>query len=314
MTQTVIENIRMRSKEIKKRIKSKITTGLVVQGGAMRGIYSMAALMPLEECGLREAFDHIIGSSAGAINGTYLLSGQAKDGVCAYLDDISNKNFINFARLQKIVDIDFLVDEVVKKKKALKVNRVRNAYTTMHIILTDYLTGEAAVVTNKDRKVDLIEAIRATSAIPILYNKVVMVKGRGYIDGGLIDGIPLLRAIELGCTDIIVVITRQPNFRRQRPNLFMRLIEKPFLWKYPKATKKLVLSENKLFNRTMDLIENPSNISNGVRISVIYPSEPNKLVSRTTSNRDKLLACALMARNDTRKLLNLKPLNDNPFT
>ena len=84
----------------------------------MRGTYSMGALMALEEAGLGKAFDHVVGSSAGAINGAYLLAEQAKLAVTVYLDDISNKKFVDFWRLSKVVDIDYLVDEVLSVRKA----------------------------------------------------------------------------------------------------------------------------------------------------------------------------------------------------
>lgn len=313
MESLLAENIKLRNREIQKGIKSGIITGLVVQGGGMRGTYSMAALMALEEGGLGGAFDHVVGSSAGAINGAYLLAEQATLAVTVYLDDISNKKFVDFFRLQKIVDIDYLVDGVLKKHKALNIKKVMGSFSTLHIVLTDYLTGEPTTVTNRDNKLDLMEAIRATAAMPILYNKVVQVNGRGYVDGGVTDGVPLLRAIELGCTDILVVLTRDPSFRRQRPNFLLRLMEKPFLRNYPAKTKEIILSEDKLFNRTMEIIQNPNKLDHPVRISAIFPSDLKKMVSRTTNNREELLACALMARNDTRRVLGLEPLNNDPF-
>jgi len=309
----VAENIKLRNTEIKAGRTSKIMTGLVVQGGGMRGIYSMSALMAIEECGLGGAFDNVVGSSAGAINCAYLLAEQAKIAVTVYLDDISNKSFINIIRLSKIVDIDFLVDGVLKKKKSLDLEKVKNSTSKLHIILTDYLSGKSTLITNRDTGIDLMEAIRATAAMPILYNKIIQVGGRGYIDGGVTDAVPVLRAIELGCTDILVILTREPSFRRQRQNWIMRLIELPFLRNYPQATKDAILSEDKLFNETMELIENPSQLDKSIRISIVYPSDMNKMVSRTMSDRNKLLDCALMARNDTRRVLGLEPLNDNPF-
>ena len=313
MSDVFLENLSRRDSEIKAGVRSNIKTGLVVQGGGMRGVYSMGALVPFEELGLRHAFDHIIGSSAGAVNAIYLISGQAIDGTMAYIYDISNKKFINPFRLKKVVNIDFLVDEVVKNKKAIKSEEAKNAFTTVHIVLTDFLTGKPFVVTNKDKDLDLAEAIRATAAMPILYNKVVEINGRGYIDGGLTDGIPLLRAIELGCTDILVVLTRKPSFRRKAPNKLMRLIESLFLKDYPEPTKKLVLSEDNGFNKTMEILEDPTKYYPNIRISVVFPSDLKIMVSRTTNNQKKLIQCALMARNDTRKILGLKPVFDNPF-
>lgn len=313
MNDQIAKNIRLRKEEITSNVTSHIKTGLVVQGGGMRGIYSMAALMALEECNLGESFDHVVGSSAGAINGAYLLAQQAKLAVTVYLDDISNKNFVNFFRLKKIVDIDFLVDGVLKKHKALDIKKVKNSRSTLHIILTHYLTAQAHVVTNKDPELDIMEALRATAAMPILYNRVVQVKGNGFIDGGVVDAVPLKRAIDLGCTDILVVLTREPSFRRKRPNLLMRLIEHVFLRKYPKVMKEKVLAEDNLFNETMEIIEGETYLNKGIRIGVVYPSDLGKMVSRTTNDKNLLLECALMARNDIRKFLCLEPLNNNPF-
>ncbi|HEX4774044.1 MAG TPA: patatin-like phospholipase family protein [Candidatus Saccharimonadales bacterium] len=54
--------------------KDKRSFGLVVQGGGMRGVYSCAALTTLLEYGFESTFEHVIGSSAGALNGAYFLS------------------------------------------------------------------------------------------------------------------------------------------------------------------------------------------------------------------------------------------------
>lgn len=313
MINIIIENLKKRNDEIKKGVLSELKTGLVVQGGAMRGIYSMGVLMGLEEMGFACAFDHIVGSSAGAINGAYFLAQQSKIAVSIYLDDLSDKRFINFARLKKIVDIDYMVDDVVKKHKLLNVDKVRNSYTTLHTALTDYQTAQSVFFTNKDEKVDIFEAIRATSAMPILYNKKVRINGSDYIDGGLVDGIPLFKAIELGCTDIIVVLTRKPDFRRKAPNILIRLLEEPFLRRYPSILKKRIVSEDKFFNKTLEYIETHNNKDSELRIMTIYPSDFNQLASRTTKKRNALLICALMGRNDIRRSLGYKELMNNPF-
>lgn len=313
MTHACIDNIRARGREIEAGVRSNMVTGLVVQGGGMRGVYSMAALMALEECGLGRAFDHVIGSSAGAINGAYFLAQQAKLAVGVYLDDLSNARFINFRRPRRVVDIDFLVDRVLKERKALDVPKVRASASTLHIVLTDVETAKPVVVTNKDEEVDMMEAIRSTAAMPVLYNKVVELNGRGFIDGGVTDSLPLLRAIDLGCTDILVVLTRDPRYRYRRQNVLMRLLLMPFLKRYPTATRKAILSENTSFNSTMDMIAGSGGGGEAPRIAVVHPTDLSKMVTRTCRNRDELLACALAARDDTRRVLGLGPLHDKPF-
>jgi len=313
MNENVIKNLKKRNEEIKNGKSSNIVTGLVVQGGAMRGIYSMAVLMGLEEMGFSNAFDHIVGSSAGAINSAYFLAEQSTVAVSIYLDDLSDNRFIDFRRLKKIVDIDYMVDDVVKKTKLLNAVKVRKAFTKLHTALTDYQTGESFFITNKDENVDIYEAIRATAAMPILYNRKVQIKDRYYVDGGIADGTPLFKAIDLGCTDLIVVLTRKPNFRRKAPNLIMRILEEPFLKEFPIKLRKKITSEDKYFNKTMEYIELHEKKNSQVRILTIFPSNLNKLVSRTTKSRIKLLSCALMGRNDVRRSFGELELNDNPY-
>lgn len=289
-----------------------VISGLVVQGGGMRGIYSMAALFGLEEAGYTDSFNHVVGSSAGAINAAYFLAGQARVAVSVYLDDISNRNFVDLTRIRRIVDIDFLI-EILTSKKTLDVQRVRDSRSLLTVVLTDFVTGKAYPVTNKDIDVDLMEALRATAALPILYNKVVKIRERGYIDGGVVEGVPLVRALELGCTDTIVILTREPSFRRRRPHVLMRLLERPYLSGYSEAMRQVLLGEDVGFNRTMDLIQNGGSSPDVARIAVVYPSDMQKLVSRTTNDRKALLECALMGRNDMRLALGLEPARDNPF-
>lgn len=273
----------------------------------------MAALMALEEAGLSDAFDHVIGSSAGAINGAYFLAQQAKLAVTVYLDDISNKRFINFLRLKKTVDIDYLIDEVLKRHKALDVEKVRAARSLLHIILTDYEACQPFTVTNRDIHVDLMEALRATAAMPLLYNRSIQIGGRHYIDGGVSDLLPLHKAIELGCTDILVVLTCPPGFRRWRLRGATRLLIGALMRTHPRQMKAALLSEDARFNRAMDWIEDPKTAPRGARIAAVFPSNVGKMVSRVTANRRLLLACALMARNDARVALKLPPKMDDPW-
>lgn len=300
-----------RGVEISQNKTSDRKTALVVQGGGMRGIYSMAALMAIEDMGLYNSFDKVYGSSAGALNGAYFLAGQSKTGVSVYLDDISNKKFIDFLRLQKIVDIDYLVDEVIKSRKRLNVDKLFESSSELQMILFNYYTANSEVFTNRQSNYDFLEAIRATAALPILYNRNVKVRDQYYIDGGIEDGVPLFRAIEDGCTDIIVILTRPTSFRRNALSLFMHRIQNYLMRNYPVKTKNKILNSTELFNNTMDYIENPR--SNNIDLHIIAPSNMKKMVSRTTSNRNDLLDCALMGINDARSLFDFEMISKNPF-
>jgi len=87
--------------------------GLVVEGGGMRGVVSGGALIAMERVGLTSVFDEVYGESAGAINACYFLAGNAAFGGRIYLEDLTSFRFINPLRRGKILDVDFLIDEVM---------------------------------------------------------------------------------------------------------------------------------------------------------------------------------------------------------
>ncbi|MEC4670033.1 MAG: patatin-like phospholipase family protein, partial [Nitrospirota bacterium] len=143
----------------------------------------MGALAALEEMGFGQCFDHVAGSSAGALNGAYFITGQAGYGVETYIKYLSQRNFVNPLRFKKMVDIDYLVDHIGKKVRPLDIKKLTSATTMLHIALTDFSHGKTCYVTNRTPGIDLWEAFRASAAMPILYNKPVKVGDGLYVDG-----------------------------------------------------------------------------------------------------------------------------------
>ena len=302
--------------------KHNIPTALVVQGGGMRGVYSMGALAYLEEVGLSRAFDLIIGSSAGAINGAYLLSGQAKDAVRVYIDYLSRRSFINFFRIRKIVNIDWLVDVALKENTPLDINSIKESSSTLQVILTNAKTGEPEVISNRDdNEFDFYEAIRATAALPGLYNKKITIHGNDYVDGGLADALPIKRAIEFGSQTSLVVVTREKNFRYKPVSKKINTIVDAALVQQTKPTarllnfiveyalldqthviKRMVFNNNKQYIDAMEMLESRFG---DYGLFGVWPSNMQKMVSRTTSNKALLEACAEMGKEDMRNALNL---------
>jgi len=189
------------------------TIGLVVQGGGMRGVYSMGALAALAEMGFHQCFDHLAGSSAGALNGAYFITGQASYGVETYIHYLSKKSFVNPFRFKKMVDIDYLVDHIGKKARPLHLAKLRSAHTTLHISLTESSHAHTHYVTNRTPNIDIWEAFRATAAMPLLYNKSVKVGDGLYVDGSLTARLPIRRVVEHGCRYIVVILTMPHSHR-----------------------------------------------------------------------------------------------------
>lgn len=261
----------------------------------------MAALAALENAGLRDSFDLAVGSSAGAINAAYFLAGQAEEAVRLYIDYLSNRNFINIARIWKIVDIDYMVDDALKRHLPLDIEVLRKSPVLLHVILTDAETTQPAVVTNRDEKYDFYEVIRATAALPSLYNKKVTVGSATYIDGGIADAIPLANALEIDPELVLAVVTRQPGYRRTGHGTAYRFVARLLARGQSEAVKGLMGKADDTFNTAMKTLEDGH--ADDSRIVTVFPSDASRLVGRTTFDRAKLQECADMGRKDMTEAL-----------
>ena len=303
MPESAVSSLELRRRQIADGIAGDAVTGLVVQGGGMRGVYSAGVIAALGEAGLCGAFDHVVGASAGGIVGTYFAAGQPELPERAYLDDLSTRRFIDPFRPWKMLDVDFLIDVVIKRRKELDVAALRAAHARAHMVVTDAVTAEPRYLTAGAEGHDIHEVMRATSAIPIVYNRTIRLGREGFVDGGVSDAIPLAHALELGCTDVVVVLTRDPGFRRRKPGRLASLVMALLLSGKSAPLKRKILADDDRFNETMGMLQDPAGKAGGARLSVIYPSDLGRLVSRVTTDRDRLESCANMGREDARRAL-----------
>ena len=294
----------------------KDRVGLVVQGGGMRGIYSIGVLAALEEMGYGQCFDHIAGSSAGAMNGAYFITGQANYAVQTYINYLSQKAFVNPLRFTKIVDIDYLVDQIGKKDRPLDMQKLEKAETELHISLTEYVSGEPHFVTNKTPGIDLWEAFRASAAMPILYNKPVKVGERLFVDGSLTARLPVKRAIECGCSYIVVILTMPRSYRVKGKNALIKSLSWPTTRHHGDVVREALLGEDEEFNKLMSDLsgQNPQISGYSNKLIIITSEEPPEMFSTITTDPQQLLRSALGARADTWKAFGkMPPPLDAPF-
>ncbi len=292
------------------------TIGLVVQGGGMRGVYSMGALAALEEMGFSQCFDHLVGSSAGALNGAYFLTGQASYGVETYIHYLSKKSFVNPFRLKKIVDIDYLVDQIGKRVRPLQLNKLRSSPTTLHISLTDKWHAETQWVTNRTPGIDIWEAFRATAAIPLLYNKAVKVGDGHYVDGSISARIPLRRIMEYPCRYIVVILTMPHSHRITSTHGLLQSLTWLATRHYSPALRKAFFGEDVDYNllKTHLSPKNPQISGSTTRVVVISPRRKPEMFSTITTDSRLLLQGALQAREDTWRAFGQTPPSlANPF-
>jgi predicted patatin/cPLA2 family phospholipase len=204
---------------------------LAVEGGAMRGVVSAGMVSALEDLGMTHAFDAVYGSSAGAINAAYFLAGQAKVGTSIYYEDINNRRFIDLRRAltrRPIVDLDFLIDEIARRRKPLAIDRVLGARSPLSVIATD--VGGECVATFRDFADDrrLFDALRAGATMPVVAGAPCEIDGHRYLDASLSEPIPVPTAETDGHTHVLVLLTRA-GAMRARPSAFDRYFVGPRL-------------------------------------------------------------------------------------
>src|SRR6185295_6859359 len=192
--------------------------GLVVEGGAMRGVISCAALMGLEELGMNDLFDEVYGASAGAVNAAYFLAGQAAFATTIYYQKVNNTRFIRRLWHRKVVDIDDLFESIIAGNRPLRIEKVLASRSRLFITIADASSGEAFLGLAQSCATPLLTLLKATTAMPLLYNGLVSVDGRDCFDGGLVNPLPIAEAIESGCTDLLVMMTRPASFRECLPS------------------------------------------------------------------------------------------------
>jgi predicted patatin/cPLA2 family phospholipase len=192
--------------------------GLVVEGGAMRGVCSAGGLAALAHLGLSDVFDEVYATSAGAMNASYFLSGQASLGITVYYEEMIRDRVINPWRLWRVLDLDHVFDQIITRKKVLSVEAVQASGTRLLVSMMDARTAELLLVDTRASATPLMTVLKAGSALPIVYNRSVEVDGRLCIDAGIASPFPLHEALASDCTDLLVLLTRPRGFRRSPPS------------------------------------------------------------------------------------------------
>jgi predicted patatin/cPLA2 family phospholipase len=204
---------------------------LCIEGGAMRGVISAGMVSALEELGFTHAFDSVYGSSAGAINGAYFLAGQARLGTRIYHEDINNARFISLGRALRarpIVNLDYLLGDVVVSRKQLDVARVLRAASPLTVMATDAATGSPIALRRFGAPRDLLAALHAGATMPVVAGGPFAYDGGRFFDASLSEPIPVPTAEADGHTHIVVLLTR-PGAMRPRPSAFDRYFVEPRL-------------------------------------------------------------------------------------
>ncbi len=269
--------------------------GLVLEGGGMRGIYTVGVLDTL--LNYNYLADYLIGVSAGASNGVSYISGQkdrAKRTIINYIGDKRYLSISNYIKTGSLFGMDFLFKEIPEKLEIFD-------HDAFFRCKCDYRVGVTNVETGKEEyygkealvKEDKNILLQASASIPMAA-PIVNYKGKKYLDGGTADPIPIKKAFEDGCDKVIVVLTRDRNYKK-KPTPAKPIYSFVFR-KYPKMVELLKM-RHQIYNDTLDFIKE---MEREGKAFVIAPDKPIE-IERFEKDKNRLLKIYSNAVRDTEK-------------
>lgn len=256
------------------------TTGLVLEGGGMRGVFTSGVLDALmkHECWFR----YVVAVSAGACNGLSYMSRQPRRARYSNIDLLRKYGYISLKSLiQKgsIFDPNLLYERFPNDILPFDMETYRKNPATFEMVTTNCQTGRAEYLTEKDDMTRMLTICKASSSLPYV-SQVTDVDGVSMLDGGIVDSIPVQRAIDTGHQLNVVVLTRNRGYRSTG-----RDIKQPrFVYgQYPRL--RVALSRRvEVYNQQLDMIER---MEQRGEIIVIRPQRPME-VDRMCRDTEKL--------------------------
>ena len=231
---------------------------LVVEGGAMRGVVSCAMLWALEEAGFLACFDFAVGCSAGAMNAAAFLAGAAGGCTREYAGAFTSRRFINPARAllgRPVLDLDFSLDFSSTILDPGRHQRVLESPIPLHCVATNVDLARRDLLSDFHDLGELRGALQASSCMPIVAGPPVEFRGARYLDGGIVESIPLASARELGATHALVLQTRPKGLRYPRPQGFFTRLVEARLRRFHPVLPALYHRRNHVYDEICDLLE-----------------------------------------------------------
>ena len=272
-------------------------TGLIMEGGAMRGMFTAGAIDVLMEQGI--TFDGAIGVSAGACFGCNYKSRQIGRVIRYNTRFCRDKRYGGFRVLLKTGDYyskDFCYGVIPTRYDVFDFDTYENNPMDFYIVCTDVDTGEAVYHRHENRLDHGFEWIRASASMPLV-SRMVEIQGRRYLDGALADSIPVRQFEAMGYDRNLVILTQPLGYRKKQDILFP--VMKHYYRKFPRLVEAMATRHIR-YNDALDHIAAKEQAG---EILVLRP--PEKLpVRRTEKDPDKLRLAYEIGRDTATANLN----------
>ena len=265
-----------------KSIKMQITsnTGLVLEGGGMRGVFTSGVLDAFMKHEVY--FPYVVAVSAGACNGLSYMSRQPRRARWSNIDMLQKYDYISLKSLLvngSIFDPDILYERFPNEIVPFDYEAYERNPAVFEAVTTNCKTGRAMYLSERYDHRRLTQIVKASSSLPFVA-QITEVDGIPMLDGGIVDSIPIVRSIDTGHQENVVVLTRNRGYRSSEPDVKIpRFIYREF----PRL--RVALSRRtEEYNKQLDLIER---MEDWGEIVVIRPERPLE-VGRICQDVEKL--------------------------
>jgi predicted patatin/cPLA2 family phospholipase len=222
---------------------------IVVEGGAMRGIYSAGVLDALMDNNHYD-FKIAVGVSAGSTNLAAYLSKMRGRNLKVITEYATKKEFIDpigFMKGKDLINLDWLWGETIRDIR-LNLEEFEKTKIAFYVGVTDASTGEAHFI--RPNRFNLENVIKASSALPMYYRSPISINGNYYFDGGVSAPIPIEKAISLGAQEILVVRSRKKDFQMTKSPI---KLEKFFMKEYPQI-RSIITNRHEIYNNQVEML------------------------------------------------------------
>ena len=239
----------------------------MLEGGGMRGVFT---------CGVLDAFmkhnmyfNYVVAVSAGAGNGMSYMSRQPGRARITNIDYMDKFHFIGLRYLLTqgcIFDAELLYDKVPNEYVPFDYDAYFNNPATFEMVTTNCLTGRPMYLTERHDRQRALDVVRASASLPYVC-KIMNVDGIPMLDGGIVDSIPVERAMATGHAQNVLVLTRNRGYRKSGHDIKIP----HFIYKkYPRL--RVALSHRmRVYNEQLALVER---LEDEGKVVCIRPERP----------------------------------------
>lgn len=271
-------------------------TGLILEGGAMRGLFSAGVMDVFMENGIE--FDAAIGVSAGAAFGCNYKSRQPGRVIRYNKRFAKDPRFCSFRSLIKTGDLfgaEFCYHTIPDELDLFDTQAYIDNPMDFYVVVTDIETGKAVYINSDEAGEDSLECFRASASMPVV-SKPVEIKGKKYLDGGIADSVPIQYFESIGFERNVIILT-QPMGYVKKPSSIAKVM-RHVLKDYPKVAETMENRHNE-YNETLAYIAEREKSGNAL---VIRPEAPLE-IGRVEHNPDRMQAVYDEGRRTAEKYL-----------